>query len=303
MKIVAKIKEEYLGLGKQYPIKILRKVTGFSSLKNDIYVSKITGLVSVIFRRNSKEIAHSWNKKFQKGKKKKFNTKLYTATVPFVKSRLMNVLYTANNYINFEKKKIIDLGCGEGVLLIEAKKLNQAKKIFGVDPSYNNCQILKSKKISSFCGTAENFAKIKKYHNYFDICFITWTLCNSSNCYDIIKTANKILKKNGILIVAESSRVLAPFKKSIYDYITKRKKIDLHPFHFSKNTLRNLLIINKFKIMFTNEYINNNEIIIIGKKINKIEINKIKTDSYKEVIDFFNKWILISKYYSKLKKI
>ena len=55
--------------------------------------------------------------------------------------------------------------------------------------------------------------------------------------------------------------------------------------------------------MFTNEYINNNEIIIIGKKINKIEINKIKTDSYKVVIDFFNKWILISKYYSKLKKI
>jgi 2-polyprenyl-3-methyl-5-hydroxy-6-metoxy-1,4-benzoquinol methylase len=303
MKIVAKIKEEYLGLGKHYPIKILRKVTGFSSLKNDIYVSKITGLVSVIFRRNSKEIAHSWNKKFQKGKKKNFNTKFYTATVPFVKSRLMNVLYTTNNYINFKKKKIIDLGCGEGVLLIEAKKLNQAKKILGVDPSYNNCQILKSKKISSFCGTAENFAKIKKYHNYFDICFITWTLCNSSNCYDIIKTANKILKKNGILIVAESSRILAPFKKSIYDYITKRKKIDLHPFHFSKNTLKNLLIINKFKIMFTNEYINNNEVIIIGKKINKIEINKIKTDSYKLVNDFFKKWILISKYYSKLKKI
>jgi predicted RNA methylase len=62
----------------------------------------------------------------------------------------MNVLYTTNNYINFKKKKIIDLGCGEGVLLIEAKKLNQAKKILGVDPSYNNCQILKSKKIFIF---------------------------------------------------------------------------------------------------------------------------------------------------------
>ena len=112
MKIITKIKEEYLGLGNHYPIKILRKVTGFSSSKNDIYVSKITGLVSVIFRRNSKEIANSWNKKFQKKKKKIFNTKLYTATVPFVKSRLMNVLYTATNYTNFKKKKLLTLVVG-----------------------------------------------------------------------------------------------------------------------------------------------------------------------------------------------
>ena len=303
MKIINEIKKEYLGLGNHYPIKNLRKVTGFNSFKNDIYVSKISGLVSAIYRRNSKEIANSWNLKFQKGKKKIFNTKLYTATVPFVKSRLMNVLYTAINYTNFKKKKIIDLGCGEGVLLIEGKKITEAQKFFGVDPSHNNCQLLKSKKISSFCGTAEEFAKIKKYHNYFDICFITWTLCNSSNCYEIVNAANKILKKDGILIVAESSRILAPFKKSIYDYITKRKKIDLHPFHFSKNTLKNLLIINKFKIMFTNEYMNNNELIIIGKKNIKIDIRKIKNDSYKKIIYFFRKWISVSQYYTQLRKI
>ena len=77
MKIINEIKKEYLGLGNHYPIKNLRKVTGFNSFKNDIYVSKISGLVSAIYRRNSKEIANSWNLKFQKGKKK-FLTQNFT---------------------------------------------------------------------------------------------------------------------------------------------------------------------------------------------------------------------------------
>jgi hypothetical protein len=52
------------------------------------------------------------------------------------------------------------------VLLIEGKKITEAQKFFGADPSRNNCRLLKSKVISSFYGIAEEFAKIKKYHNY-----------------------------------------------------------------------------------------------------------------------------------------
>ena len=48
---------------------------------------------------------------------------------------------------------------------------------------------------------------------------------------------------------------------------------------------------------------NNNELIIIGKKNIKIDIRKIKNDSYKKIIYFFRKWISVSQYYTQLRKI
>ena len=55
-----------------------------------------------------------------------------------------------------------------------------------------------------------------------------WTLCNTSNCLDIIKISNKLLKKNGYIVVAESSRMLVPFKKPIQMYFEKVTQIFIH---------------------------------------------------------------------------
>ena len=48
---------------------------------------------------------------------------------------------------------------------------------------------------------------------------------------------------------------------------------------------------------------NNNELIIVAKKGIKIDIKKIKNDSYKRIIYFFKKWISISQYYEQLGKV
>ena len=39
-------------------------------------------------------------------------------------------------------------------------------------------------------------SKVKK----FDVITLMWTLCNTSNCLDIIKISNKLLKKNGYIV-------------------------------------------------------------------------------------------------------
>ena len=72
-----------------------------------------------------------------------------------------------------------------------------------------------------------------------------WTLCNTSNSYDIINKASKLLKNNGYIVIAESSRILVPFKKPIQMYFEKEIQIYIH--FILVKILSNLLIINNFK--------------------------------------------------------
>ena len=123
-----------------------------------------------------------------------------------------------------------------------------------------------------------------------------WTLCNTSNCFDVIKCASELVKKNGYIVVAESSRILVPYKKPIQMYFGKNDP-DLHPFHFSKNSLSNLLILNKFRPVFINRYIDSDCLLIIAKKINKIEKTRIVLDDCYEIKNFLKSWYKESRKY------
>ena len=72
---------------------------------------------------------------------------------------------------------------------------------------------------------------------------------------------------------------------------------DIHPFHFSKNSLLNLLLINKFKPIYINRYIDSDYLLIIAKKSNAIEKKKIKLDNYLKVKKFFASWFKESQKY------
>ena len=63
--------------------------------------------------------------------------------------------------------------------------------------------------------------------------------------------------------------------------------------------LSNLLIINKFKPIFINRYIDSDYLLVIAKKIDKIETKKINLDDYKKVKNFFEAWFKESKKYNK----
>jgi len=94
--------------------------------------------------------------------------------------------------------------------------------------------------IENFSGTAENFSA--DYDGeLFDALFFTWMLCNCSSAVDAISAAKKLLKPGGRIIVAESSRILVPFKKPMFNFYSDASKSDLHPWFFSANTLCALL--------------------------------------------------------------
>lgn len=259
----------------------------------EVNIAKYSGLVSVVKRRSSLKIANDWSKKIYGSK---FSETKYTSKIPAVIARHTYVLETMLSNLSLSSKSICDFGAGEGEFLKILK--NKVKcKIFGIEPSAKNCNLLKKNKINHYNGTVEEFYQSNKKLK-FDIGTIMWTLCNTSDCYEVMNNISNIIKKNGYLVVAESSRILVPFKKPLQMYFGKNKP-DLHPFHFSKNSLSNLLILNKFKPVYVNRYIDSDYLLIIAKKIDQVENKKLKIDKVNEVKQFFKRWYKESIHYKK----
>ncbi len=283
---IKKLTDDFLGLGGYIDVPNSKKLTGGKSIN----ILKYSGLVSVVNRRSSKKIAAEWSKNF--GKNKNYNSRL-----PAVVARQTYTAETIQSKLNLKNKSLVDLGAGEGNFL----EILKAKKIFrnllGVEPSGKNCKKMKKQGIKSFKGTIEDFSlrKSKK----FDAATLLWTLCNCSHPINIIKSASKILRKNGYIIVAEGSRILVPYKKPIQMYFGRKQAPDMHPFHFSKNSLINLLALNKFKIVYINRYIDSEYLLVIAKKTNIIQKKYIKLDNYKIVKKFFENWYKHSLNYKK----
>ena len=116
-----------------------------------------------------------------------------------------------------------------------------------------------------------------------------WTLVNSASCLDMINAAFQMLKPGGHIVIAESSRILVPFKKPLNYYLSKLPA-DLHPYHFSANSLSNLLKVAGFKIITINRYIDSEYLCLIAKKINNFENDSFEVDNYQEVLSFFERW-------------
>jgi len=280
---------DFQGTGKHYVVPYSRKFTS----GKEVNIAKYSGLVSVIKRRSSSEIANDWSKNVFGNS---FSATKYTAKIPAVIARHTYVLETILSKINLLNKEICDFGAGEGDFLTMQKKKISCKT-FGVEPSKKNCEFLRKNKIKNFNGTIEQFYTSNKKKK-FDVGTIMWTLCNTSDCFEIVNNASNLIKNNGYLVVAESSRILVPFKKPLQMYFGKNSP-DLHPFHFTKNSLSNLLVLNKFRPVFINRYIDSDYLLIIAKKINKVENKNLKLDKADDVKKFFKRWYAESLKYKK----
>tara|TARA_Y100001958_G_C21139507_1_gene478606 strand:+ start:159 stop:1049 length:891 start_codon:yes stop_codon:yes gene_type:complete len=289
--LLKKIIQDFQGNGKYIKVPNIKQYS-----KSEVNICKFSGLVTVINRRNDKKIANDWSKKIFSNK---FSKIKYSASIPAVVARQTYVLETLSNLKNLNKLKICDIGAGQGQFLTLLKEKYPSVKTFGIEPSKKNSFLLKKAGHKNFCGTIQEYNKKIDYKEKFDVITIMWTLVNTSSCLEMVKIANKMLKKNGIIILAESSRILVPFKKPLNLYFSPLKS-DLHPFHFSKNSLSNLLIINKFDPFYINRYIDTDYLVIAAKKTASVKVNKLKIDKYRDVANFFNRWHKETKIYKKV---
>ena len=277
------LRKDFLGEGDAEIIEVLSEYTGGQPL----HVAKHTGLCFVKERRSPEEIAKAWSEEVYGAK---ISRTSYTARNPIMKARHVFVADFADSIIGLHKKEVLDLGTGEGQFL-EIVRSDYGAIPYGVEPSAKNCQILEKQGIKNLAATIEDFSIHKggfKTKN-FDVVTLMWTLCNVGNCVQAIETAYGALKENGHIVVAQGSRLLVPFKKPLHMYLNPMVKSDLHPWHFSANSLRTLLEMVGFEIVATNRYFDQDNLLVIGvKKPNPVR--KFLRDDYREILDFFKRW-------------
>jgi hypothetical protein len=270
-------------------LNFLRK---FITADSNVYIDKKTGIIRSNLKHDTKSIAKYWDKIFKK------NKHTYNPSLPFSKSRLYYVLLTAldfikNKKIKKNKIKICDYATGQGYFLEMAARFLKMKQISATENSFELCKFLKKKyEVHNTClGTEISKKKIqnifKKKPNFG---FLSWTLCNCIDPIEVLKDIHTSLDKESYLCVAESSRILVPFKKKINEYFNKKIIQDAHPFHFSKNSLSNLLLISGFKPIFYNHYKDSDILLIIAKKTNTIKKNGYICDTPNQVLNFMRSW-------------
>ncbi len=115
----------------------------------------------------------------------------------------------------FRRLKILDIGCGGGLLSEPLSNLGAA--MTGIDASKNNIEVarLHSKKmglnINYICNSPENL----NLDNEFDVILNMEVIEHVSNTNLFIKNCSKLIKKNGIMFVATINKNLKSYMFAI----------------------------------------------------------------------------------------
>lgn len=261
-----------------------------------LYVHKETGVVSSELKFSAKDSVNYWSNTIFE-----FNEKDdYSATFPFAQSRLFYVLRTLIDFLkieNFnEKISYCDFATGEGVLPYLVSKNCPNWNITVTESSQKLCKLI-SKNNYKIYNNNLGYDELENFQ--VNVASLCWTLCNCISPLDVLKDVNKHMQDNGYLIIAESSRVLVPFKKALRDNFQRVHPADTHPFHFSKNSLSALLKCSGFKTVFVNRYLDTDYLVIIAKKTKINDDEKIICDDYQDVIDYYSRLDDLTDYYKK----
>ena len=261
-----------------------------------IHICKGCGLVYVKKRRTLEEIARVWSEEIYGDITQSPSN--YSARIPAVKARQTYLADLIDVNIGLKDKLVFDIGAGEGQFL-KIIRDQYGALVYGVEPSQKNCRILKQMGMDYFQGTIEQFCARSTTGNgcpKADIVTIAWTLENCGSCRSMVSCVPKVLKEDGCVVIATASRILVPFKKPLGFYLSKNP-VDTYAFRFSANTLRGLLAVCGFEVVYVNRYIDTDVLCMIAKMRSDPARIQWERDDYRTVYDFFERWHQESQFY------
>ena len=150
--------------------------------------------------------------------------------ISYIKENIIKTLKYKNKKKPLEKVKILDIGCGGGLLSEPMNRLGA--DVVGIDASDKNIKIAKlhAKKnnlnIKYFCSSPEKF----DFKTKFDVILNMEIIEHVEDVNFFIKACSKLLKKNGIMFVATLNKTLKSYVFAILgaEYILQWLPIGTH---------------------------------------------------------------------------
>jgi len=171
--------------------------------------------------------------------------------IEFIKKKLIAYFDIDSNIQKpLKKLKILDIGCGGGLLCEPLSKLGA--KITGIDPSIDNIEVAKlhSKEmnlnINYICNSPENL----NFKNEFDIILNMEVIEHVSNVNLFMQNCSKLIKKKGIMFVATLNKNLKSYIFGIVgaEYILRWLPIGTHNWDkfLTPQNLKDIVCSNNF---------------------------------------------------------
>ena len=150
--------------------------------------------------------------------------------ISYIKENIVNSFKLKEKVRPLEKVKILDIGCGGGLLCEPLSKLGA--EVVGIDASEKNIKIAKThaKKndlnISYYCASPENFETKSK----FDVILNMEIVEHVNDVNFFLKESSKFLKKNGLMFVATLNKTLKSYVFAIIgaEYVLRWLPIGTH---------------------------------------------------------------------------
>ena len=167
-----------------------------------------------------------WNPKGKFKPLHKFNP----IRISYIRDNVINSLKLKNGKKPLENIRILDIGCGGGLLSEPMSRLGA--KVVGIDASDKNINVAKlhakknNLKIEYLCTSPEKFKTEKK----FDVILIMEIVEHVNDVDFFLKSCSKLLKKNGIMFIATLNKTLKSYVFAIIgaEYILRWLPIGTH---------------------------------------------------------------------------
>ena len=150
--------------------------------------------------------------------------------ISYIKENIIKTFKLDDNKTPLKNIKILDIGCGGGLLSEPMCKLGA--KVTGIDASDKNIKVAKlhskknNLKIDYLCSSPEKFNADAK----FDVILNMEIVEHVENVNFFLKSCSKLLKKNGIMFVATFNKTLKSYIFAIVgaEYILRWLPIGTH---------------------------------------------------------------------------
>ena len=185
--------------------------------------------------------------------------------ISYIKDNIISSFKLKNKKKPLERVKILDIGCGGGLLSEPMCRLGAS--VTGIDASERNINIAKlhakknNLKIKYVCSSPEKL----KINDKFDVILNMEIIEHVENVNFFLKSCSKLLKKNGIMFVATLNKTLKSYVFAIIgaEYILRWLPIGTHEW---------------------DKFIKPNELISILKKDN-INLNRLDGMMFNPITD------------------